>query len=98
MRKIVIVAVWLALGAGAAAAQEAPATTTPCWDIVVPYSSAEQKEPILIDRCTGSTWLLTTDYLTDSGARGPFTYRWLQLRMKPTEPIFVNPSAQPPAQ
>jgi hypothetical protein len=52
-----------------------PATS--CFDVVPTASDASPNAPIMIDRCTGRTWLLVRTPLDKDGAS--FTYLWYPI-------------------
>jgi hypothetical protein len=57
-------------------AQEAP--TNPCWEVIAAGPNVAQRFPILINKCTGKTWLLTKVEIREgkSGLPGAYAYRW----------------------
>ena len=62
-----------AFGAAAAQAQEPGRPAGACFEIVVPSRSAPLAHPLLLNKCTGATWVLVK---TD---RGRLPYRWFAL-------------------
>jgi hypothetical protein len=59
-----------------ARAQESP--TNPCWEVATPGPDVARRFPILINKCTGKTWLLTKVEVREakSGLPGAYVYRW----------------------
>ena len=62
------------------------AATTTCFDVVPLAAEAPPHGPILVDRCTGHTWLLLRVNLEKNGKT--FTYRWLPLSLENGEPVL----------
>jgi len=58
------------------AQQAAPSSL--CFSMVAGNDN-QPHSPILVDQCTGKTWLLVKSNLTDKPADG-FTYQWLTIQ------------------
>jgi hypothetical protein len=81
------------------AAPQSPATQ--CWKIVTPQASVAPYGLILLDQCTGKTWLLSKIVTHQKLPENPhekakpdtFTYRWRPIPKDDTgEPVFdMNP-------
>jgi hypothetical protein len=73
-----------------------PATS--CFDVVATASDASPNAPIMIDRCTGRTWLLVRTPLDKGGTS--FTYLWYPISAGTGAlvlhfPTVPGPKAQP---
>jgi hypothetical protein len=74
-----------------AAAQDKPNPPTPptsaCYDISQPQKDMVPFEPILVDHCTGSTWLLVRAPMPDAKGQdgGAYVYRWFPIAMESVE-------------
>jgi hypothetical protein len=64
------------------------ASTNPCWEVTAP---SVQRLLLLINKCTGKTWLLIKVNVrkAKSGLPGVYTYRWRPITADDTgEPTF----------
>ena len=52
-------------------------SASPCFEIIAPHPRGEPRSPVLIDKCSGSTWLLTRTRATQARA----AYHWQPLQM-----------------
>lgn len=70
-----------------AGAQNSPESR--CWEVTAPAADVPQHFPILINKCTGKTWLLTKVNIREakSGQPGVYAYRW--------RPIATEDSGEP---
>ena len=75
------------------------AQSATCFDIALPPANAAPYGPILINRCTGATWLLSRERAMDAHGKptSMFVYRWHHLADVGAEAIlaFPNPSKLP---
>jgi hypothetical protein len=81
------------------AAPQSPAAQ--CWKIVSPQANVAPYGLILLDQCTGKTWLLSKIVKREKRPENPnekakpdtFTYRWRPIPKDDTgEPVFdMNP-------
>jgi hypothetical protein len=86
MRIVLGIAVSVGLSASASAqtgdkpAAPTPAAT-PCFTISQPVHEGGEHYPILLDTCTGMTWLLIRDPIVNQKGQdsGNFSYRWYQI-------------------
>ena len=62
------------LGIAMAAHAAETARDFACFEIIRPQRHMDPRAPLLLDRCTGSTWLLVR-----SGSRDQLGYRWAPL-------------------
>lgn len=84
MKRFFVVAA--ALAASGCNEQKPPSS---CYELSA-ATSQQPGMPILLDRCTGNSWLLVRTPLGDD-AGGSFTYRWLSLAKLDYEtPILVQ--------
>jgi hypothetical protein len=61
-----------------------------CFDVVMPPRGGQSsvitpQDSILLNRCTGETWVLVK---TSTGKQGNWTYRWFSIRSIPDEVVF----------
>ncbi len=77
----------------------APGATSPapCWEIVAPVHGTEPPAMVMINKCTGETWLLAKVLTRESkpNVMDTYVYRWRSLS-KPSdagEAEFSTPSA-----
>jgi hypothetical protein len=70
-----------------------PGTTAPCFDVVLTTGDAAPFGSILINRCTGATWFLARDALTDAAGKstGNFIFRWHSLSSSGNEVVLGVP-------
>jgi hypothetical protein len=71
----------------------APGTTTPCFDVVLTTGDAAPFGSILINRCTGASWFLAQDAVTDAKGNltGNFIFRWHSLGSSGNEVVLGVP-------
>jgi hypothetical protein len=85
----------------AQAAAAPPARTEPCYSIVPPPQGLGPDGSVMIDRCTGKTWLLIRIAIpNDQGeVTGDFTYRWAPILYGDREALLSapQPAPKPPA-
>ena len=93
MKRAIIIAAALAVAGGLSVLGEAQAQTAaqPCFEVVAATGPSAAAPPfILVDRCTGKTWMLLRLVMTDSegAVSGPsqFNYRWLPIPGVPPPP------------
>ena len=60
-----------------------------CFEVISPSQTAQSNQ-IMLDRCTGATWLLVRVSLPDMPGRPSqsFTYQWEQLTISSEPPIL----------
>ena len=77
--------------------EHVPAGTGQCFDIVNATPQQQPFLPILLDRCTGRSWMLVKIELTNPTGRPPaaFTYRWFPLAADTSEPSLGTPDLSP---
>lgn len=97
--KNIVVGVVVAISVPALA-QEGPAkseTRTPCFELVMMQNSIAYG-PILVNRCTGATWMLVRESLprAKGNSEEPFTYRWHPLATEENEAILGYPALKLP--
>jgi hypothetical protein len=65
----------------AAATQPSPTRTEPCFDILSPGQGSSPDGMMLIDKCSGRTWLLIRIPIPDDkgNATTEFAYRWAPI-------------------
>ena len=83
----------------AQAAAAAPARTEPCYTIVPPPQGLGPDGSVMLDRCTGKTWLLIRIAIpNDQGElTGDFTYRWAPILYGDREALLSAPLPAPKA-
>jgi hypothetical protein len=71
-------------------AQEAP--TNPCWEVIAAGPNATQRSPILINKCTGKTWLLAKVEVREakSGLSGAYAYRWRPIATEDNGEVTIS--------
>lgn len=72
---------------------EAAQASRRCYDVVMPPRGGQSSiitpvDSILLNRCTGETWLLVK---TPTGKQGGFSYRWFSVRTNSDEAVFSGP-------
>ena len=72
-----------------ASASAQPSESGPCFEVIAPRPNSQPRSPVLLDRCSGRTWLLARN--TDG------TYRWRPIPTDNTE-IALKASPRPRAQ
>jgi hypothetical protein len=81
-------------------AASAPASpSTLCYEVVSTTASTLPYAPILVDRCTGRTWLLAGDRVADAQGKptGAFAFRWHPLGNTAEEAVLAFPEPSPAA-
>jgi len=83
---IAVVTVMLLLHPTAVRAQDPPPPASPqgapspvqCWEIVAPMRGADPPTMVMLNRCTGDTWLLAKVSTREATATAPgsYVYRW----------------------
>jgi len=70
-----------------------------CYDVVEPSQRSELLVPILVNRCTGTTWLLVPKQTVEEKGKTPgqFTYIWHRLQQSPNPPGFIGNLNKPPS-
>jgi hypothetical protein len=68
---------------------EAAQASRRCYDVVMPPRGGQSSiitpvDSILLNRCTGETWLLVK---TPTAKQGGFSYRWFSVRTVPDEAV-----------
>jgi hypothetical protein len=102
-----LAAVGLAL-AGLPAFAQSPETTsaaeTPsahCWDVValpaVTYEAMRPTPAILVNHCSGGTWMLIQLHLAPRGGREGHVWRWVPVTIESEEGVlsFGTPETEP---
>jgi hypothetical protein len=85
----------------AAAENPAPAIpaspSTLCYEVVSTTASTLPYAPLLVDRCTGRTWLLAGDRVADAQGKptGAFAFRWHPLGNTAEEAVLAFPEQSP---
>ena len=79
------------------AAMPTPPRTEPCYAIVPPPQGLGPDGSVMIDRCTGKTWLLIRIAIpNDQGeVTGDFTYRWAPILYGDREALLSSPPPAP---
>ena len=88
--RCLMVAVVISVPAGTAVAQNSQAQIG-CFEIVPARTDAHPTAAILLNSCSGQTWILVRAY--PSSARGNPTYRWSAIASDTPEP---KPPTGPP--
>lgn len=89
-RAMRLVAVGLGMIAGASAAQaQAPPTSGPCFQVIAGQADVAPAAPMLVDRCTGETFVLVRGPRNDGKAA---SYVWTPLGKSAAEPA-VRPTS-----
>ncbi len=84
-----------------ASAQDIPKTDqqqfqinpNPCFETISPAQGVEPYSLVLLDRCTGKSWILTRVFM-DKNAN-TWTYRWSPISVGDSEAHLSRPSASP---
>jgi hypothetical protein len=89
---------FLASGASAQT-PEAPQPGGFCFEVIAAHGDAQAPGAILLDRCTGQTWVLNKTYRpAGKGSRGTQVfYRWKPIATENTRVAFNPPAASRPA-
>lgn len=67
-----------------------------CWEIVIPAQNISPFATMLLDRCTGKTWLMVRERISGSKPSS-FSYRWAPLSMSDSgEAAFLENPSPPP--
>jgi hypothetical protein len=87
---IMTMASFSAWAQGAGSILATPNTTTLCFEVVPMTRDAAPSSPILINRCTGATWFLAQESVTDArgNSTGKFVLRWHPLGSAGNEAIL----------
>lgn len=65
---------------------------SPCWDIYVSKDAAPYT-PILLNKCDGTSWILTKNPVPDKGkSTGAWIWRWSPLGSEKDEAILSLPN------
>ena len=88
---------WAAPMAASAAETSPPPAAPGCYEIVDPYRAGVGV--ILLNRCNGSTWMLSRDPLlgTDNRPNGSSTFAWHPLQTAKDPPVLFNAAPNLPA-
>jgi hypothetical protein len=74
--------------------------TGPCWEIANPAQDMTPQNLVLLNRCSGQTWIMEKIFFVDKQGRqtGEFTYRWAPISMESQEAKMSTHQllAQPP--
>jgi hypothetical protein len=84
------IALGLIVGSAGEALAQAPASQATCFDVLMPPSDSQPAGAILLNRCSGQTWILVRTY--QPHARGIPAYRW-----SPVASDAANPKPPAPA-
>ena len=60
-----------------------------CWEVISPTIDGAPNSPILLNRCTGQTWIIVRRLL-DGEPNGSFTYQWEGLYRTDGPPVLVT--------
>ena len=62
-------------------APQAAPPPQPCWEIVAPVAGTDPPAMVMLNRCTGDTWLLAKEVTrgTQPTAPGAYVYRWRRI-------------------
>ena len=64
-----------------------------CFDVIPMNGSAPPYGPILVNKCTGVTWLLTKAAVpTAKGKPAAFTFQWAPLAIQQEMPVLSFPT------
>jgi hypothetical protein len=99
-KAIAILFALCALLPASAGAQEAPTNppinppTNQCWEVVSRGTGAAQPFPILVNKCTGKTWLLAKVNTQEpkDGMPGAYAYRWRPITSDDNGEITFSPT------
>jgi hypothetical protein len=71
---------------------QTPPQSDACFDVVEPGQRSELSISMLVNRCTGATWLLVRHQSIDDKGRsiGQFTYTWHPIQVALDPPQFIN--------
>jgi hypothetical protein len=79
-------------------AQEAPSGSSagvPCFEVIPAAANVIPYGPILVDRCTGHTWVLARAEAGDAKGKS-FAFRWFPLAIIPQEAVLAFPELPTP--
>lgn len=64
-----------------------PQPSGPCWEITSPAQQVTPQSLVLLNRCSGQTWILEKIFFVDKQDHqtGEFTYRWAPIAVDPDE-------------
>lgn len=70
-----------------------------CFTVVMPAKGGAPHAPLLLDQCSGSSWLLVRDPVAPAhpGDAQAYRYRWFPLAIASTEAVMAETPASPPA-
>ena len=82
----------------AAATQPSPTRGEPCFDILSPGQSGSPDGMILVDKCSGRTWMLIRIPVPDDkgNATTEFAYRWAPILYGDREALLSIAKGVPP--
>jgi hypothetical protein len=62
-------------------APQAAPPPQPCWEIVAPVAGTDPPAMVMLNRCTGDTWLLAKEVTREAQptAPGTYVYRWRRI-------------------
>lgn len=68
----------------------------PCWEIIAPTQNISPFASMLLDRCTGKSWLMVRERISGSKPAS-FSYRWAPLSSSESgEAVFLENPPPPP--
>ncbi len=72
----------------------APSSMDTCFSVETPRIEMPPNAPLLVNRCTGSTWMLVRTNLNDAAGKptGVYTWRWSPLAANTGEAQLVTAS------
>lgn len=75
------------------------ATSSGCFNVVMPTKDGSPHAPLLLDQCTGASWLLVRDPVvqTQPGGVAQFRYRWFPIAIASTEAVIAEGPVSAPA-
>ena len=83
--RVVVALIFVTLFGSSAVAQETAGKH--CFEITSPEPNVAPRSLVLLDKCTGSSWLLYRAPLNDKqGNQQIFTYRWAPITVEKSEP------------
>jgi hypothetical protein len=83
------------MGEASAQTPEAPSPAGFCFEVTAAHGDAQAPGAILLNRCTGQTWILARIYRSAAkGSRGTqISYRWMPIPTANTQVAFNAPAA-----
>ena len=88
-RALIVAGSMLLIGLGASDSR-----ADPCFEVIASAGQTTSPSFILVDRCTGKTWMLVRLVLTDPQGNlsaSQYNYRWLPLSGGPKEEAPAKP-------